>query len=97
MSAQVQKDKNDKELINKFNIHKCSKKLCLDDNDKCEKHFPKPFGHITRVDEDLAIVLYQRRTVEDQYVVPDNIKLSRKIQCNINVEVVFSIKFVGSL
>ncbi|XP_011685465.1 PREDICTED: uncharacterized protein LOC105448515 [Wasmannia auropunctata] len=94
-------------IVMKHMIHGPCGNWCLINN-KCSKHFPKPFQSETIMDEDGYPqycrknngLLYERPgryVVDNRYVVPYNPILLQLFNSHINVEVVSSIKSVKYL
>ncbi|XP_071643019.1 uncharacterized protein [Temnothorax longispinosus] len=94
-------------VVMKHMIHGPCGDWCLI-NDKCSKHFPKPFRPETTMDED-GYPQYRRRNngllyerpgryvVDNRYVVPYNPTLLLLFNSHINVEIVTSIRSVKYL
>ncbi|XP_029172378.1 uncharacterized protein LOC114941527 [Nylanderia fulva] len=94
-------------VVMKHMIHGPCGNWCLI-NDKCSKHFPKPFRPETTMDED-GYPQYRRRNngllyerprryvVDNRYVVPFNPTLLLLFNSHINVEIVSSIQSVKYL
>ncbi|KAF8049879.1 hypothetical protein N665_2102s0002 [Sinapis alba] len=94
-------DREGYELVERHMIHgPCGKvrprSPCMDKGE-CTKNYPKALSEHTRIDKS-GFVLYRRRNdpksfvvkgniqLDNQYVVPHNLKLLKKYQAHINVE-----------
>ena len=66
---------------------------CLNDKQQCKKGFPKPLVANTYID-DSGYVHYQRRSEEDQWVMPHNRHLLLKAESLFNVEVSCTVNLI---
>ena len=99
------------ETISRFHIHgPCGsinpQATCMINN-KCSKHFPKPYSEYTHEEEN-GYPVYQRRNdgthvilrntnIDNSWIVPYNLFLSTKYNAHINVEICTTVKAVKYL
>jgi hypothetical protein len=94
------------QLVTSHMMHSCSKKRCLDERNKCNKNFPKPFWETTTMTENGYAQMARpdngrkiermvdgvSKELTNQHVVPYCPYLLLEFECHINVECLHSMK-----